>query len=149
MFLSIGAGCFPRQIGDWPRVDHQIIGQRGSHEGERHPDALAFESVDRSRRQHRQIHLRQRRHAGWLLAHDAEGLAVNAHQAGEPMRLAGPVHRVRVRQCVSRRPDAEIGIAGNQWDGWQTKRVAPFSTGRGCDLGSLPANCQRDYLTNS
>ena len=58
----------------------------------------------------------------WLVAHEAEGLSVDADQAREGLLLAGPVAGGVVGEPVGERPDAEIRVAGDERHGRRPER---------------------------
>ena len=98
VFLAVRRLRLPAHVGHRPRVNHQIIRQRGGHESQRQPHALAFEGINRSRGQNFDLCLRHRGDYRWLFAEEAESFILNADQTCKPMRLARPVHSI----CVVR-----------------------------------------------
>jgi len=55
-----------------------------------------------------------------VVAHEAEGLAVDADDAGDGLRGAGPVSGVGVGEVVGGGPDAEVGVVRDEWRGGRT-----------------------------
>lgn len=50
-------------------------------------------------------------------AHEAVGFAVDANEAGEGLLGSGPVAGVLGSEVIGHRPDAEVGVVGDQGDG--------------------------------
>ena len=55
-----------------------------------------------------------------MVADEAEGLAVDADDAGDGLWGAGPVGGVRVGEVVGGGPDAEVGVVRDEWRGGRT-----------------------------
>ena len=55
-----------------------------------------------------------------VVADEAEGLAVDADDAGDGLRGAGPVSGVGVGEVVGGGPDAEVGVVRDEWRGGRT-----------------------------
>jgi hypothetical protein len=110
-----------RHVGCRTRHYIEIGGQRGSHEGQRDGNACGFELVDRASGQHLQLALL---HGGDLLrfvADDAVRFAVDANQARERLRSAGPVAGDVVGEVVGHRPHTEIRTVGDERDRGRTE----------------------------
>ena len=110
-------------IGDRAREQIDVSGQSRGEEGQGERDARAFELIDRTGGQDLHAFLRQRRRAGGFRAEHPEVFPINAYRAVEPVLLARPVDRIRVRGLVRGRPDAEIRIMRDQRHGRRTQRV--------------------------
>ena len=112
----------PGQIRQRPGQHVEVVGQgrRGEREGDFDPRPL--EVVDRARRPDLEADLRQRRRLLRLVAHEPVGLAVDANQARQCLLLARPVAGGVVGQTVGARPDAEVGVAGDERDGRRPER---------------------------
>ena len=111
---AVAGADAPGDVAQRPRIDVQIVGQGGLHEGHRHMDARILEFVDAARGQDLDRFLRERRRGFRLRAHQAVGLAVDADQADQRVVVPRPVFRGRIVQPVGFRPDAEKRIVGDQ-----------------------------------
>jgi len=94
--FAIGRLELPGEISHRPRQQIKVIGQAGGHERQRQRHPGILECIDGPGRQHAQARLPHRRHLGGIGTHHPEGLAINPHQACQPVPPAGPVDGIRV-----------------------------------------------------
>ena len=91
----------------------QIRQQQRRPEAHAQTDLLVFESIGRHIRRNVTTGLRQRRQIGQT--EKAQRFAVDGNGAADRFRDPAPEHGVAVIQPVGIGPDAEIGVARDQW----------------------------------
>ncbi len=102
------------EIGDGAREDVEVFGKGGREEGCRELNTRGLEFVDRVGGHDLEAELFHRRNILGILAHEAVRLAVDAGDAIDGLALAGPMGGVAVGEMVGVRPDAEVGVVGDE-----------------------------------
>jgi len=122
MRLAIGRLSGPGQISDWPGQLVEVIGQSGRQERYGKIHAGAGKRTDGACGQNHCAGLGQGGHGGRLGPQQPVGAPVNVREAGQPVRLPGPVHRIGIGEPVCRRPNTEVWIHCDERDGGGSER---------------------------
>ncbi len=102
------------EVGDGAGEEVEVGQDGGGEEGEGELDAGRGEGVAGVGGGDGEGGLLHGGDAAGVVAHEAEGVAIDAEEAGEGLGLAGPVDGVGVGEVVGVGPDGEVGVMGDQ-----------------------------------